>query len=380
VDTGVHANPDTQPGLLSATAIDGGSGDEIAPDGHGTTMAMIAGAAGKGMIGAWPQLKIVSVRATDVPTPGQEPTFQFPYYTRGIAQCLTQSAGFHVHAIDLALASTIPGSPDQTQDFASHVGAANGQNIAVVAAAGNQPGPAQEPAAEPGVLAVGAGTAQPNTVSMTDPGAPCGFSANKGLTLYAPGCGLDQADPFTDLVNPNTLGNGTSQASAFTAAVIVAMMSYDPALTYAKAEQLLVSTATNANLNVAAAFQADGLGSIVSAGNAAIPTPPPAPTPAASTPSTPATPAPTPSTGKAPHPGLVVLTSSWRRGVLTLAVSGLPAHGRLHVELDYVHRHPRRVLTSRERIRIHTGKPRQIVLRAFSGKSEVGTPTIAHVQ
>ena len=30
-------------------------------------MAMIAGAAGQGMIGAWPQIKIVSVRATNAP-------------------------------------------------------------------------------------------------------------------------------------------------------------------------------------------------------------------------------------------------------------------------------------------------------------------------
>ena len=51
-------------------------------------------------------------------------------------------------------------------------------------------------------------------------------------------------------------------------------MSYDPTLSYAKAEQLLVSTATDGNLNVAAAFQADGLGAIVAQGNANIPKPP----------------------------------------------------------------------------------------------------------
>ena len=75
VDTGVNVNPDTQPELVSSSAIDGGSGNDVDPDGHGTTMAMIAGAAGHAMIGAWPQIKIVSVRATDTPSPGQEPTF-----------------------------------------------------------------------------------------------------------------------------------------------------------------------------------------------------------------------------------------------------------------------------------------------------------------
>ena len=68
-DTGVNVNPDTQQELVSASAVDGGSGNDVDPDGHGTTMAMIAGASGHGMIGACPQIKIVSVRATDTPTP-----------------------------------------------------------------------------------------------------------------------------------------------------------------------------------------------------------------------------------------------------------------------------------------------------------------------
>ena len=269
VDTGVHANPDTTPGLISATAVDGGSGDDADPDGHGTSMAMIAGAAGQGMIGAWPQIKIVSVRATNVPAPGQEPTFGFNDYTYGMVRCLTLATQDHIHAIDLALSSTIPPSPDQAQNFTNEIGVANGQNVAVLAAAGNSPGAIEEPAVEPGVFAVGASTAQGDQMSLTSPGSPCNFTATQGLTFYAPGCGLDIADPFTD--QPSCCGNGTSQASAFAAGVVVALMSYDPNLTYTKAEQLLVSTATDGNLNVTAAFQADGLGSIVTAGNANVP-------------------------------------------------------------------------------------------------------------
>ena len=74
VDTGVNATPDTTPGLVSATALDGGTGADVDPLWHGTINAAIAGGAGHGVLGAWPQLKIVSVRATDIPSPGQKPS------------------------------------------------------------------------------------------------------------------------------------------------------------------------------------------------------------------------------------------------------------------------------------------------------------------
>jgi len=360
VDTGVRANPDTQPGLLSTSAIDAGAGSDVDPNGHGTTMAMIAGAAGQGMLGAWPQIKIVSVRATDVPNPGREPTFAFDNYTQAIARCTTLATQYHIHAIDLALSSAIPPSPDQAQGFANRVGVAHGQGVAVVAAAGNSPGPVQEPAVEPGVLAVGAGDAN---------NAICSFSATQSLTFYAPGCGLDEADPFTD--QPACCGNGTSQASAFAAAIIVALMSYDPMLTYDKAQQLLVSTATAGHLNVEAAFQADGLSAIVSAGNANIPKPP---TPAAPTPAG----AGAQSPGKPAAPGLVVNEARWQQGVLTLDVSGLGT-ARLSVKLEYAHHHPRTVSTRRSRTLIRTGRPRIVLLRVFAGKHRSQGPLTVHV-
>jgi hypothetical protein len=357
VDTGVNVNPDTQQELVSASAVDGGSGNDVDPDGHGTTMAMIAGAAGAGMIGAWPQIKIVSVRATDTPTPGQEPTFQFDDYTYGMNECSTLASTYHIHAIDLALSSTIPPSPDQAQNFADKLAQAHGQNVAVLAAAGNQPGAVEEPAAEPGVFAVGASTAEPDALSAGAAGSPCNFSATQGLTFYAPGCGLDEADPFTD--QPTCCGDGTSQASAFTAAVLVALMSYDPTLGYATAEQLLVSTATDGNLNVAAAFQAAGLGAIVTQGNANIPKPS-APTSAAK-----------------PTGSLIVRAARWERGVLTLAVSGLGTD-RLNIELEYPHTRTRQLSTRRQIITIRTARPRLVLLRVMMGKKELGGPITVH--
>ncbi len=274
VDSGVDQNPDTTAGLIGSYAIDNGATTDVDPAGHGTTMAMIAGGAGKGILGAWPQLKVVSVRATNVPSPGQEPTYEFNDYWEGMQYCYAAPASDHIKAVDLALASQIPPSPDQVQSFAKAVGDLEGANVAVVAAAGNKPGAVEEPGGEPNVLAVGADTAQPGTYSDTATGAVCSFSADQGVGLYAPGCGLDGADPFSD--QPFCCEDGTSQASAFTAAVIVAMMSYDPTLSYGKAEDLLTQTANAGDLDVAAAFQADGLGQIVSEGNANTPQPGPA--------------------------------------------------------------------------------------------------------
>lgn len=354
VDTGVHANPDTSPGLVAATALNGGSGEDVDPQGHGTTMAMIAGAAGVGMVGAWPQLKIVSVRATEEPAPGQEPTFEFNDYWEGIQQCLEQQS-FHIHAIDLALSSTIPPSPDEAQKLETAVAEASANNVAIIAAAGNTPGPVEQPAAEPGIFAVGAFTAQPDQASIGPEGSVCSFSANQALTFYAPGCGLDEAEPFTD--QPSCCGNGTSQASAFAAAVTVAMMSYDPTLTYSHAEQLLVSTATDGDLNVTAAFEADGLRSIVTAGNANIPQP------SATAPAPPAQVRP-----QGPGPVHMHLLR-WRRGVLTISVAPLPATAQLQVELKYAHG-ARRVISKRATLRVRTSRPHTVDLRLIVGTTD----------
>jgi hypothetical protein len=226
VDSGVDANPDTTPGLIGSYAIDNGASDDVDPCGHGTTPAMIAGGAGKGILGARPQLKIVSVCVTNIPSAGQEPAYEFDNYTDGMQYCLSAPLTDHIKAVDLALASQIP-------------------------------------------PAVGADTAQPGTFSAAAAGVVCSFSADQGITLYAPACGLDGADPFSD--QPYCCEDGTSQASAFTAAVIVAMMSYDPTLTYSRAENLLTQPANDGDLDVAAAFEADGLGQIVTAGNANTP-------------------------------------------------------------------------------------------------------------
>jgi hypothetical protein len=92
-------------------------------------------------------------------------------------------------------------------------------------------------------------------------------------------------------------------------------------------------------------------------------------------------PAPTPPSGTpAPkQPALKVRTLTWHSGVLTLVVSGLPKDAKLHVDLEYAHRHLRRVIVARERLRLRTARPRLVVLRVFAGKRQEGATVPTHV-
>jgi hypothetical protein len=173
--TGVNAIADTAPGRVSATALDGGTGNDVDPLLHGTIDAAIAGGAGHGVLGAWPQLKIVSVRATDVPSPGQVPTFQYDDYVQGILQCTQPFAGVQVAAIDLPLASKIPPTPDQADEFTAAVNRAQALGISILAAAGNDSPDIQLPGNQPGVMPVGAGD---------ENNALCSFSPSNGLMAW----------------------------------------------------------------------------------------------------------------------------------------------------------------------------------------------------
>ncbi|MEA2139732.1 MAG: hypothetical protein QOG56_2882 [Solirubrobacteraceae bacterium] len=343
VDTGVNATPDLAPGLVSATALDGGTGSDVDPLAHGTIDAAVAGGAGYGVLGAWPQLKIVSIRGTDFPSPGQSPTYQYDDYVDGILRCVAFSREAQIAAIDLPLSSKIPPTPDQSDAFAAATNQAKAQGITILAAGGNDPGGLQLPANQPGVFAVGAGDAS---------GAVCPFSATTGLTFFAPGCGIDQINSVGETV---CCGNGTSQASAFTSGVLVALRSYAPELTPAAAVQFLLSTTRNGHLDAAAAFRAAGLGAIVDAGTAAIPKPPAA---AAAAP-------PAPAARRVPRPSVKSVT--WRRGVLVITLRTIAKRTKLHAKLMFTHGKARYVVTSRRRLRVRTPLPRRVVLHLSRG-------------
>jgi hypothetical protein len=348
VDTGVNPTPDTTPGLVSATALDGGTGNDVDTLTHGTIDAAIAGGAGPGVLGAWPQLKIVSVRATDNPGSGQQTTYQFDDYVLSIDRCTRPVAGADIAAIGIPLASRIPPTPDQVDEFTAAVNKAQAKEIAILAAAGNEPGPIQLPGSQPGIVPVGAG----DTVS----GGICPFSASTGLTFFAPGCTIDEIDTGG---NTFCCGNGTSQASSFASGVLVALRSYAPSLTATQATQMLVSTAHNGHLDATAAFRAAGLDAIVDAGNAAIPKPPPpAPPPAAAPPPQATT------TLARPR----VRRATWRRGVLLISLRGsLPKGGRLHAKVTFAHRRAMFLRSARATLRAHTSLPRRVQIHVTVG-------------
>jgi len=359
VDSGVNATPDTTPGLVSATALDGGTG---AAGDRGVDRAVpqrVDVGAGHGVLGAWPQLKIVSVRATDIPSPGQKPSFQFDDYVAGIIKCSQDMPSVQVAAIVLPLSSVIPPTPDQVEEFASAVAQAQSKGISILAAAGNEPGPTQLPGNQPGILAVGAGNR--GTI-------PCSFSPTTGLTFFAPGCGLDQIDTAG---NAFCCGNGTSQASAFAAGVLVALRSYAPALTAARAVELLLSTTrNNGQLDATAAFRAAGLGAVVDAGDAATPKPPvPQPLPgAASLPTTPAGGA-----RRVPRPSVRSVT--WRRGVLQIRLKSIPKGARLHAKVTFARRKPMNLVTKGLRLRARTPPPKRLQLR--QSRAGVSSATVS---
>ena len=353
VDTGVNTIPDTAPGLVSAIALDLGTGNDTDPLIHGTIDAAIAGGAGHGVLGAWPQLKILSVRATDVPTAGQRPTYQYDDYVRGMTKCTEPKPGVDVAAIDIALSSVIPPTPDQSAEFADAVSQARTRGISILAAAGNEPGPVQLPGSQPGVLAVGAGSAS---------GGICSFSASTGLTFFAPGCGLDQIDTAG---NTFCCGNGTSQASAFAAGVLVALRSYNRTLSGPQAVDLLVSTARHGHLDAAAAFRAAGLGAIVDAGSAAMPKTAVAAAAAQDRNAK--------TVRRVPRPSVRRVT--WRRGVLQIVLKSIAKGARLRAKITFARRKPMYLSTTHLKLRARTPPPRRAQLRLTRAGASSATVT-----
>ena len=292
VDTGVDLNPDTQTSVVYRTAIDGGSGDDVSPDEHGTIMAMMAAAPanGWGMIGTAPTaVRIVSVRILE---PGQT-TFPFLYYTTAINVCLQLQSEYNIKVINLSLGtSQTPSSADYIA-ITNAVEQANNYGIDVIAAAGNDTGGTLDyPAALPAVLSVAATDART--------GGFCSFSnRGTGLRLLAPGCDLDAADPTSGVADEN-YWQGTSEASAIAAAALTALRAYQPTLTPQVAENDLTG-ADNGTLNIAQAFNNAGLASVVAAGTAAAPaSTPTSQPPTASTPSAASTPTSTAPSAGAP--------------------------------------------------------------------------------
>jgi hypothetical protein len=320
VDTGVTPNRDIEGVVVDRIAIDGGSGNDVSPDMHGTVLAMMAGAQanGWGMVGTAPRsIQIVSVRILEQ---GQT-TFPLSSYADGITVCLQLRHQYNIRVINLSLGGPDTPSSADYETINNSVLEAKNYGISVVAAAGNDDGgPVEYPAALPSVMSVGA--------SDTQGGAFCSFSnRGEGLRLIAPGCDLSGADPTSGAPNYN-YWQGSSDSSDIGASALDALESYRPDLSPQAAEEDL-ATAHGGVLDIAQAFRNAGLGQIVAEGEAAEPGAhgPPSSNPA------------TPPQGVAPSGSMTLIAPFLRprarlkrvHGRLVLVLSGRPNEAEVQV-------------------------------------------------
>jgi hypothetical protein len=328
IDSGVTLNPDLQSVVVDREALEGGSPEDVAPDLHGTRMAMEAVSIADnnwGMVGAAPgAVRIVSIRATNTAD-----ALSFDAYKQAMLLCELRASTYDIKVISLSVGFQGTPTPEQLAELQDAVQNARSRyGIDVVAAAGNE-GSSQisYPAAATGVLAVGAANAQRERCSFSNTGPQ--------LALLAPGCDLEEASPLTGAAEYDEAG--TSFAEADDAAVLAALRAYRPDLSPDGAEQLMRSTAAAAGgaLDVTALFQAAGLQGVIAEGEAREPKPA---TPATSVP-TPVKPAPAHRTRRMIHPRVRIR----RHGkTLVMDLQNLPQGDRAIVDLLGPPRHGRR--------------------------------------
>jgi hypothetical protein len=249
VDTGVDLNGGDSASVISAEAVDGGSGADNV--GHGTMLAQSIASDGYGFEGLWPRVRIISERVTD-----ESGNVYSNLVIEAINRCITLGAS----VINMSLAGSSLGS-DQTA-FQSAVSTAVANNIVVVAGAGNDNGGAVEyPAALTGVLAVAA---------SDDDGNYCSISAQgPAIALAAPGCDLEisAADGTPEGAY------GTSFSSVYVATLATALRAYTGLSAAATISILTSSASTSGNapvVNATAAFDLAGLSSVVAAATPAL--------------------------------------------------------------------------------------------------------------
>jgi hypothetical protein len=391
VDSGVDPNPDTTPILAGSYALSPNTKteDELAalnpplpgghPDGHGTYMAMIAAAPanGWGMVGIAPtSVRVYNLKAL---ASGQT-TFAFSTYAAAIYRCQALSSSMPITVVNLSLGSSTQPSASEAETLENYVKSANAHGLGVVAAVGNEAGPVQAPADVQGVFGIGASDVNPVNL-----GGLCPFTnRGLGLAVLAPGCSSQAGGPegievaFSDDGSP-AWAYGTSESGEIVSAVEASMRAYSPTITYAQAQGCMASTSTNGgNLDVAAAFNACGLGQIVSEGTAAYqvansktPVQPSGPPAATLTPQS----SPT-------RPKIVKVT--FRRHRLTVTVADIPRG--LKLELVVQARNARRrtitlahVTTTHTKATLRVARWERIVARFLAGKTQLPAVIVNHV-
>ncbi len=269
IDSGLTLTPALEPVVVDREALDGGDPGDVDPALHGTRMAIEAGAVpGSPIVGAAPSaVRIVSIRATNAAN-----ELSFDAYKQAMLLCELRSTSYNIQVISLSIGFQGTPTPEQTAQLEDAITKARSTyGLDVVAAVGNDSSPRiSYPAAEPGVLAVGASDAQREPCSFSNTGAQ--------LALLAPGCDLEAPNPLTGAIEYDEAG--TSFSAVDVAAVLAALRAYRPDLDAEAAEQLMRHTATGGVLDVRGLFAAAGLGAVIAAGEANEPalTPPQATT------------------------------------------------------------------------------------------------------
>lgn len=224
--------------------------------GHGTAMAGIVSGDTRFFHGVAPDARLVDVKVAD-----RRGVADVSQILAGIDWVVTNRTtdgrNIRVLSMSLGVDST---NPAATSPLAYAVEAAWRHGITVVAAAGNHGsalGRLASPATSPWVIAVGAADLADVTGADTLDRAtvPDWSAVGDGVRnpdLVAPGRSLlggRAAGSAVETGFPQAheddyiLGSGTSQATAFTAGVVAAMLEADPTLTPDRVKDLLVSTA-----------------------------------------------------------------------------------------------------------------------------------------
>ncbi|MGW3139396.1 type VII secretion-associated serine protease mycosin [Streptomyces sp. NPDC001139] len=228
VDTGVDSSQPDLTGQVLAGKDFTGSGDPHKDSvGHGTAMAsLIAGHghgpdASSGVMGLAPRAKILPVRVDIARNKGNSES-----WAAGVRYAVDQGAS----VINLSLddSSAYPGSK-----AADAIKYAQAHNAVVVAAAGNDAGTVNYPAALPGVVAVSA---------VDQNLAPWSKSNTGNVTVAAPGVEVAQADPTTK--SGYAVADGTSGSTAYVSAIVALLRSKYPDLSAGQIINRLVKSAS----------------------------------------------------------------------------------------------------------------------------------------
>ncbi|MFE9024422.1 type VII secretion-associated serine protease mycosin [Streptomyces sp. NPDC007808] len=234
VDSGVDAShPDLTGQVLKGKDFTGGGDAQEDKLGHGTIMASIIAGHGhgagnaSGMVGLAPKAKILPLRALQ--------TEKDPLHDETWAAAVRYAVDQGVKVINLSFAND---GGKTLSDGREAIAYAQAHDVVVVAGAGNDGSIAvDEPAALPGVVAVGAIDKNANRWE--------GSNTGKGLALMAPGVEVLAADPTN--AKQYTLSTGTSDATAYVSAAAALVRSKYPDLTAGQVINRLIKTATFAH-------------------------------------------------------------------------------------------------------------------------------------